>query len=141
MARTYKYRKALAPDRDDPNPLAPRIPVLLIGKTTIQNVALLDSGATDTSIPMEIAEILGLKLGKKIPLRTPGGEISGYESSLTLGIMMEHDRLVKVPAPCHVLKDFDEIVIGRAGFFDSFEITFCEAKREVRLKFIEPKSR
>jgi hypothetical protein len=139
MVKTYKYRKALSPDQDDPTPLAPRIPVLLMGKVTIQNVALLDSGATDTSIPLEIAELLGLKLGEKIPVRTPGGNITGYESRLTLGIMMEHDRLVKVSAPCHILTDFDEIVIGRAGFFDSFEITFCEMKKEIRLKHVESK--
>ncbi len=49
---------------------------------------------------------------------------------------MEHDKLVKVKVPCHILDDFDELVIGRAGFFDAFEITFCESKREVKLKYV-----
>ncbi len=134
--KTYKYRKSLSPDSDDPTPIAPRIPIILYGKQVLENIALIDSGATDTSIPRPIAEILGLSRGKEISIRTPGGEISGNVSKITLGVLMEHDKLVKVKAPCHVLDDFDELVIGRAGFFDAFEITFCESKREVKLKYV-----
>jgi hypothetical protein len=140
MSKAYKYRKSLSPDKDDSTPLAPRIPVILIGKEeAMENIALIDSGATDTSIPKLIAEILGLRFGKKIQIRTPGGEISGYGSEVTVGVLMEHDRLVKIKVPCHILEDFDEIVLGRAGFFNAFEITFCEAKREVRLKHLQAK--
>jgi len=102
-------------------------------------MGLLDSGSTDTVIPRDIAEILDLKLGEKIPIITPGGTVHGYESTMTIEIPIKHNP-VRLKIPCHVLDEIDEIILGRAGFFEAFEITFCEADSLVRLKDVRSKS-
>ena len=103
-------------------------------------MGLIDSGATETAIGNEIAEILGLKKGKTIPIITAGGKTKGYESELTVEIPIRHNP-VRLKLPCHILENFDEIILGRHGFFEAFEITFCESEGWVRLKDIRSKTK
>jgi predicted aspartyl protease len=108
------------------------------GSASFDNMGLLDSGSTDSAIPKNIAEILGLKLGKKTRILTPGGEIEGYESEVKIEVPIKHNP-VRLVLPCHVIDGLDEIILGRLGFFEAFEITFCEADSLVRLKDVRSK--
>lgn len=139
MATTYfKYRKHPQPQEDDPYPHAPRIPILLIGnEARIQSTGLLDTGSTVTIIPPDIADILGLETGEKIPIKTINGAIDGHESEIKIEVPLQRNP-VRVRVPCQVV-DFDEIILGRTVFFNPFEITFYEQQGKVRLKDIRSK--
>jgi len=57
-------------------------------------VFLLDTGATDVSVPLHIAEKLGLSKGRSIPISTANGTISVYQSwigELTIGKLLIRD--------------------------------------------------
>jgi len=60
----------------------------------IEVIFLLDTGATDVSIPEHIADKIGLKKGRGIPISTANGTIKAYQSwvqDLTIGDILLHD--------------------------------------------------
>ncbi len=59
MAFSFKYKQFIFPDGTTIS--VPKIPVSLVGKTKpLKTMGLLDSGATETIIPTEIADLLWL---------------------------------------------------------------------------------
>jgi hypothetical protein len=141
----FPYRTSLAIDevdhRNNYRPLAPRIPIYLTGRNgaTIENMGIIDSGSTETFISGEISEILGLELSEEIKVNTAGGDTIGYESNISIEVPMKHNPVKIINMPCCVLKDFNEIILGRRGFFTAFQITFCEAESWVNLKDVRSK--
>ena len=135
MAKRFRYRAAPRIDAKDPYPSAPRIPILLKGNNgSIETLGIIDSGATETSVPGWVAEILGLKRKGEIPIKFPDGMGRGHESSVMISIEMEHGKAVEFSVPCIILEKGEEVILGRAGFFSRFEITFRESRKEVVLK-------
>ncbi len=60
----------------------------------VKVVFLLDTGATDVSIPVHLADEIGLKKGRSIPISTANGTIKAYQSwvkELTIGYILLHD--------------------------------------------------
>jgi hypothetical protein len=129
------------PDAEDPKPHAPRIPVILSGTTglSIENMGIIDSGSTEVYVNREIADILGLESGEEIKVETAGGLTIGHESSISIEIPLKHNPIKLSNIPCCILNDLNETILGRTGFFQAFEITFCEAERWVSLKDIRSK--
>src|SRR3989344_3681097 len=108
MTIIFRYKTVNRPDGSQVK--TPSIPVSLNGKENFDTVALLDSGADISAVSRGIAELLGLDLSveKKPAFRIP----------------------VKV-----ILSDYDfPVLLGRAGFFDKFVISFDQAKEKVLLK-------
>lgn len=136
MARKFKYRASSNPDDGDPYPAAPRIPVIFKGKNELEVLGIVDSGATETILPLWLAQVLELELNEETEIRFVDRKGTGYSSKLNVFVEMEHGKKVELTVPCIVLKDADEIVIGRAGFFNAFEITFRENKKEIVLKYM-----
>ena len=123
---------------------APFIPVHLTNKfeRSMEVVALLDSGADNTVVPKDLAEVLGLKESKE---ETDTGGIGGTvkvrksrlrfklkgnreKYSLDVPVLVLQDRKVDVP-----------LLLGRHGFFEYFHITLKQDEEKIVLKKIQPK--
>lgn len=104
----------------------------------LRTVALVDSGATASFIPIEIAEEIGLHLTPGAKAGGGGGDFNTYEGAVTLELL--HRRrvvhtfrrmAVSVPReagriPC--------VVLGRDSLFRAFTIIFEEHRSRFRLR-------
>ena len=134
MTLFFKYKTIRRPDGTEVKP--PSIPLIFGGKEKIEVIGLLDSGADISAIPMEMAEILGLDLnGKKNPAFGVGGEVDAIDTEIEVNIKKGHeDYKFKMPVKV-ILEDYDlPVLLGRAGFFDKFVITFNQDQEKVSLK-------
>jgi predicted aspartyl protease len=137
MSLTYKYKKVKRPN--DVEIKSPSIPVTLSGTGgKYQFIALLDSGADISVIPKDVADLLGLDLtGEKEETRGIGGKVPAVQSKLTIELGKPHEGYT-YDLPVKVILDgADEeipILLGRAGFFDKFIITFNQKEERVILK-------
>mgnify|MGYP001592534256 FL=1 len=108
---------------------SPSIPVILSGKgNKYQFIALLDSGADLSVIPREVAELLGLDLNKKEEeARGIGGIVPAIQTNMNIELGKPHEMYsFNIPVKV-ILSDVDEeipVLLGRAGFFDKFVISF-----------------
>jgi hypothetical protein len=118
----------------------PLIPLTLIGKEKLDILAILDSGSDITIIPKEIAEILSIEY-------TGENEISGISKDKIKA--KEGKLLVKfgkgreiydfeIPILVPIDKENLSIIIGRAGFFNEFKISFSESERKIEFKKSSP---
>lgn len=74
-------------------------------------VFLLDTGASDVSIPQSVAERLGLQRGAEIRYQTANGIITGYATrldSITVGTITLHN----IRASINPYMDGNEILLG-----------------------------
>jgi hypothetical protein len=97
---------------------------------------LLDSGADISAMPKDVAEILGLDLsGKKEPAFGIGGQVSAVPTSVNVSIEKGHERYnFRIPVKV-ILGNYDfPVLLGRAGIFDKFKITFDHSNEKVFLK-------
>jgi aspartyl protease family protein len=77
-------------------------------------VFLLDTGATDVSVPERVAEQAGLQPGARIRVRTANGDIEVYRTriaSLALGGL----RLDDVEASINPFMESDEVLLGMSA--------------------------
>ncbi len=115
----------------------PIIPITLEGKEKIDVFSILDSGSDMTIIPMEIAEVLDIKYKKENELfGITGGPVKTHEGKLRISFGKGHEVYsfeipVLVPE-----KENLSVIIGRAGFFSQFKITFIESERKMEFKKI-----
>lgn len=136
MTITFRYKTVKRPDGTPVK--TPSIPIILKGKENFETVALLDSGADISAIPKNVAEILGLKLdGKRTPAYGIGGKVNSIETKMNIVVEKGHEHyLFEIPVKA-ILDDYDfPILLGRAGFFNKFKITFDESKEKILLKRI-----
>lgn len=140
MALRFRYRSI-----ERPQPLGPKsspmIPVRLIGPSgSFDTPALVDSGADFSTIFDEHAQILGIDLPKLKETETHGigGKVIARQCRITVEIRGKGEhRAFKLDVPFMILGKQTEnfpILLGRAGFFDYFEITFREKEKAVVLK-------
>ncbi len=141
MALRFKYRSV-----ERPQPLGPKaspvIPIRLLGANgnAFDTPALVDSGADFSVIFEEHCEILGidLKTAEQTDAQGIGGKVKVWNTRVDIEFFGkgEHKKF-HFRIPVMVLQKPAEnhpILLGRAGFFDHFEITFREKQREIRLK-------
>jgi len=141
LALRFKYRSIERPQPLGPK-TAPIISLRLFGRneTVFDTPALVDSGADYSVIFDEHAEILGLDLEKaeKTEVCGIGGKIMAWRLKIDAEISGKGEhRKFRFSLPFMVLPKPVEnhpILLGRAGFFERFEITFKEKDREVILK-------
>lgn len=98
-------------------------------------VALVDSGADCSVIPMGLAEVLNLDLtGLKQDSFGFGGKIECIESDISVALQQNHEtHELKIP----ILVSSDDscpIILGRNKFFDKFKITFDGKHEKLILK-------
>ncbi|MBI2208119.1 aspartyl protease family protein [Candidatus Woesearchaeota archaeon] len=116
----------------------PSIPVVFKGKETFETIALLDSGADISAMPSSVAEILGLDLkGKRTPAYGIGGKVDSVEVSVNVLVEKGHEKYnFNMPVKV-ILGNYDfPILLGRAGFFSKFVVSFDQSQEKVTLKKI-----
>jgi predicted aspartyl protease len=132
----FKYKSL--PRKDGPPRKTPTIPVTFFGsEDSIEIVAILDSGADISVLPLEVGEQLSLDLTRnRSPCGGIGGEVDTAEDHVRVRISQGHENYTfEIPVKI-VLDPYSTIpvLIGREGFFDKFEITFDEGRERISLK-------
>lgn len=139
MVLTFRYKKG------PKGVYRPYIELILGNADKFKKVAcLLDSGADTSFIPRAFAEYLGLDLSAQ-PDESKGvmGPFDTILSHMNVIIPKSRPRIIlsKIPVRVPVEDKFDPMfLLGREVFFDEFEITFREHKREVKLKRVQRKN-
>ncbi|MBM3234362.1 hypothetical protein FJZ19_04700 [Candidatus Pacearchaeota archaeon] len=134
MTLSFKYKVVKRPDGTEVK--TPSIPITLFGQTRFDSIALLDSGADISAIPKDIAEILGININAKSePSFGIGGKVDSIESKMRIAVEKGHENyMLTIPVKV-ILGDYDfPILLGRAGFFDEFVISFFQKEQKVTLK-------
>ena len=139
MTISFNYKSIKRPDGSTVK--TPSIPILLEGRERFETVALLDSGADVSAIPSDAAELLGLDLkGEKTSAYGIGGKVDSMETKMNIRVEKGHEHYsFQIPVKV-ILSNFDfPILLGRAGFFEKFVISFDESQEKVSLKAITRK--
>jgi predicted aspartyl protease len=139
MTITFHYKRVSRPGGEIKSPT---IPVVLAGKATkFEFAALLDSGADVSAIPKSVAELLGLDLnGKQEEAEGIGGKVPAVQSKMRLSIEKHHEQYsFDIPVKVILTSQDFTILLGRAGFFDKFVVTFDQANEKVMLKRVTSK--
>ena len=105
-------------------------------KGTEKTVALIDSGADFTYIPLHIASKVGLSLKPKniIPVHGVGGKVDAYKTQATLIFYIgdnEELTLNNVPVLVPTEPSFRHTLLGRDTIFQEFIISFDEYDKKV----------
>ena len=115
----------------------PFIPISIHFKRgTVRTIALLDSGADFTFIPIKIARRVGLSLSTKRmrEVHGVGGSIDAYMTHATLIFYFDEKQefaLNKVPVLVPEDEDFSYTLLGRDSIFNEFIITFDEYDKKI----------
>jgi hypothetical protein len=139
MTINFRYKVVKRPDGTEVK--TPSIPVLLQGKESFETIALIDSGADISAPPKSIAEILGLDIDAKVHHAYGiGGKVEAVDSKVRIVIAKGHERYqFEIPVKV-ILGDYDfPPLLGRAGFFDKFIISFDQEQEKVLLKKLNRK--
>ncbi len=135
MSLSFRYKAVKRPDSTIVK--TPSIPIILHGTEPFNTLALLDSGADMSVLPLPIAEILGLDMsGEKLPAYGIGGIVESVQTKVVVTIEKGHEHYnFSLPVKI-VLGKYDfPMLLGRAGFFDRFIITFYHAGEKIVLKW------
>ena len=100
-------------------------------------MVLLDSGADISAIPRHMAELLNLDLNHaKEEAFGIGGKVPAIPTYMNIEINKNHERYsFRIPVKV-ILDGYDfPPLIGRAIFFDKFDITFKQSEKRVILKY------
>jgi len=116
----------------------PLLHVRLIGQGTLRSVALVDSGATVTFVPPELAEALGLDVvDRDVPAEGAGGGFLNNICKFSLEIIKGAAVVHSLRGQAHVPQEEGRIpfiVLGRDHLFADFDITFRERQQRVSFK-------
>ena len=136
MSIRFKYKTIQRPDGE--SCYGPWIPAIVKGPSeTVELIFLLDSRADFMILPVEIAEILGLELSGSIE-QSEGvdGSVDTIETDMEINVKNAHESY-KFRIPIYVLMSRNSKIpplLGRAGFFDEFEIAIKQKSGKVTLK-------
>ncbi len=136
MTLTFRYKAVQRPDGTISR--TPSIPIILVGNEIIPSQGLLDSGSDISAVSKDLAELLGLKLdGPREPAFGIGGRVDSIQTSMVILVQQGHEKY-KFNIPVKVILDSYDfpVLLGRAGFFDKFIISFDQAREKVSLKRI-----
>ena len=108
----------------------------------IRLLALVDSGADVSFLPLEVAETLHMDMEKEgVKIMTIGGEIEAFSAKVHAEIPLDSHFPLRI-GTLHVSimthevgKNYQQFVIlGRKDFFEKFEVTINETGQYVMLK-------
>ena len=116
----------------------PVIPVVIEGKNRAVVHALVDSGATISLFHMSIADDIGIDLrdAEQVYLAGIGGYVKAYIKK-QVRISIEELGSIVIPIAFTEYITSDIAILGRQGFFETFEITFREWERKLIIKKLE----
>ena len=115
----------------------PTIPVEIGYKGQIMNfVAIVDSGSDVSFLTQWVADALGIEIkGKPSEVGTINGNVNVIEELVNVSIRHKNESehfILPVDIPVDKIHS-DEIILGRKGFFDRFDITFKENSKRIIL--------
>src|SRR3989338_9869456 len=91
MTLVFKYKAVKRPDGTEVK--TPSIPVVLKWKQQLDTIALLDSGADVSAMPLAIAEIIGCDLSnKKSSAYGIGGKVDAVDTKVSVIVEKGHER-------------------------------------------------
>ena len=96
----------------------------------------MDSGADISAVSKDMAEILGLKIdGKEEYAYGIGGKAKCVQTMITILMEQKHEKYqLTIPIKV-ILDDYSfPLLLGRAGFFDEFIVSFDQVHERVLLK-------
>lgn len=132
----YKYKQI---DRGKLGTIyTPSIPITLkYENNSLDTIALVDSGADLSLIPMAIAKHLGIRLeGEPSETKGIGGSVRAYESKVTV-IVGRGRETHRITIPIKILDREDDdipVLLGREGFFTHFVVTLDQGEKRITLK-------
>jgi hypothetical protein len=137
MTIAYRYKTIKRPDGT--NVRTPSIPITLKGKEQFDTIALLDSGADISAIPLSIAQILSLNLdGAKSEAYGIGGKVDSIDTQMNVTVEKGHEHYsFNIPVKVILGKYDFPILLGREGFFNKFIISFDQERERILLKRID----
>ncbi len=136
MTLSFKYKTINRPDGISVK--TPSIPVVLKWNEQFSTVALIDSGADITAMPLSIAQIIGCDLsGEHTSAFGIGGKVDALETKAKILVEKGHEHYeFQIPIKV-ILGNFDfPVLLGRVGFFDKFVISFNQSQERVSLKYL-----
>jgi|SRR3972149_551103 len=134
MTLSFNYKTVKRPDGTEVK--TPSILITLSEKEKFETLDLLDSGADISAMPLSLAEILGLEMPKEIHSAYGiGGKVKAVETKVTITAEKGHEKYTfRIPIKI-ILGNYDfPVLLGRAGFFDKFVISFDQSKEKIFLK-------
>ena len=134
MSFSFKYKSVLLPSGDRIS--RPMIPLTIGRIPKMDIIAILDSGSDITIIPKEIAKEIGIEYSGENELSGITGnpiKVKEGKMAVVFGRDREHYNF-EVPILVPIEQEDVSIIIGRAGFFDQFKITFIEAEKKIEFK-------
>jgi hypothetical protein len=133
MVLTFRYTRTMR--SDGLTKVTPSIPVTLLGEGKIPTNALIDSGADISVIARSAAKTLGLGLdGPKRVARGIGGKVESVNTEVPIAVEQDGERhVLTIPVKVMLGEHNLPMLLGRAGFFDRFVITFDQPKGLVSL--------
>jgi predicted aspartyl protease len=112
----------------------PRLPVIFSNPKTgaeIPLMSLVDSGASDTLLDPQVADLLGIQVtdGKKVVYGGVGGTVVGYVHTLTIRVADDRHSFT---VPCAFASTGGDVMalLGQTGFFEYYKVTFEKYKNE-----------
>ena len=120
----------------------PMVHIILSNKkeNIFSTIALVDSGATSTFIPLQIAELLEIELKEQNnDVSSAGGRFSSYITKINrMFIINGSTKLAKFKNPVIRVPIKDEgipfVILGRDSIFQKFDIKFQESKQQLQLR-------
>ena len=105
---------------------------------SFRTIALIDSGATCTFLPKDIADILDLPHEESQEVIGAGGVFMAYKSKVDLAVIKGKSPIIEFPnCPVLVPEMTDGIpyaILGRDTIFQKVQITFKEKDEKMILK-------
>lgn len=119
-----------------------RLPLLnirLIGPTgSLKTIALVDSGATQTFVPPELAVAVGMeRIGAGEAAVGAGGSFPTDDYRYRIQLLKQDRAILDLEGVCLVPTEPDRIpypVLGRDSIFQKYDIAFRETRHVVALK-------
>lgn len=136
MTISFKYKSMKRPNGVIVK--SPVIPLTLSGRSSIRPevIALLDSGADLSIVPEDMAELLDLDTSMPSDKsKGIGGEVEVKTTKMNIELRKTHETYsFQIPVQVVLGDSKLPVLIGRAGFFDRFRITFDQRNQVISLK-------
>lgn len=117
----------------------PLLHVRLIGNTDkFRTIALVDSGATVSFVPLELAEAVSLPIVRRdVSAVGAGGEFPNDVCEFRVEVLIKDEIVHRIRGEAYVPKERGRIpyvVLGRDYLFGDYDITFREHEQKVSLR-------
>lgn len=136
MTFNFKYKSVIL--KSGSKIYRPIIPMVIKAKESFDVLGILDSGSDITIIPKEIADAIGIEyINDNSISGISGVALSAKEGKIFVEFGKKREIYnFEIPVLIPTDKENLSVIIGRAGFFNEFKITFDEFNKKIEFKKI-----